>query len=72
MNETLQTYQEMLKVVKDPHIAALLTLADAIKVHAKATRAIAHGDIDGATGLEALATTIAGEGLGQPVADAVV
>lgn len=51
--------------------AAMLTLATAIMEHAKATRAIAHGDVHGMGGLEALAVAIAGKGLDLPLSTAV-
>lgn len=51
--------------------AALLTLAAMILEHAKATRAIAHGDVSGPSGLEGLAMAIAGAGLGTPLAQSL-
>lgn len=48
------------------------SITDAVIDLGRATQRIAHGDVDGACGLEGLAMAIAGQGIRATLADAVV
>lgn len=70
MNSVWDLYQDFLeRGAKND--AAMLTLAVVLMEHVRATRAIAHGDVNGATGLEGLAMAIAGTGLKHPLSGAI-
>lgn len=73
-DRVLEIYSEILANGVEEH-AGLLTLAvviySAMADLSSSTRAIAHGDVSGATGLEGLAMAIAGVGLHHPLSEAI-